>query len=47
MQSGLNLKFKLPVTEKISKEVISLPMYPELADKQVKYVTECIKSFYE
>jgi len=47
LQSGLNLKFKLPVTEKISKEVISLPMYPELADKQVKYVTECIKSFYE
>lgn len=39
-------KFNLPKTEQISKEVISLPMYPELTDGQVKYVVDCIKKFY-
>jgi len=39
-------KFKLPVTEKISNEVISLPMFPELTDEQIKYVVEVIKKFY-
>ncbi|HXF44404.1 MAG TPA: DegT/DnrJ/EryC1/StrS family aminotransferase [Candidatus Paceibacterota bacterium] len=37
---------ELQETEKICKEVISLPMYPELTDKQIDYVTETIKSFY-
>jgi len=36
----------LEETEKICKEVISLPMYPELTDEQVQYVIESIKSFY-
>jgi dTDP-4-amino-4,6-dideoxygalactose transaminase len=36
----------LPETEKICKEVISLPMYPELEDKQIDYVIEKIKRFY-
>jgi dTDP-4-amino-4,6-dideoxygalactose transaminase len=39
-------KFKLPMTELISKEVLSLPMYPELTDEQVDYVINCIKKFY-
>jgi dTDP-4-amino-4,6-dideoxygalactose transaminase len=37
----------LPETEKICKEVISLPMYPELENEQVKYVIECIRDFYK
>ncbi len=46
-QEGLNLShFKLPYTEKLAKEVISLPMYPELTDNQVNYVIEKVKSFY-
>lgn len=36
----------LQETEKICKEVISLPMYPELTDKQVQYVVKIIRKFY-
>ncbi len=47
-QRGLSLeKFKLPISERLAKEVISLPMYPELTDKQVEYTIECVKNFYK
>lgn len=39
--------FNLPKTDQISKEVISLPMYPELTNEQVKYVVESIRNFFE
>lgn len=39
-------KIYLPETEKICQEVISLPMYPELTNFQVKYVIQSIKKFY-
>lgn len=47
-QKGLKLlhRFKLPKTEEISKEVISLPIYPELKKEQVNYVIKCIREFY-
>ena len=46
-QKGLNLyKFRLPVSEKLAREVISLPMYPELKETQVEYVIKTIKKFY-
>ena len=46
-QKALHLEhFHLPVTERISNEVISLPMYPELTDEDVKYVIDCINKFY-
>ena len=38
--------FKLPYTEKLAKEVISLPIYPELTQEQIDYVIGCIKDFY-
>jgi len=34
---------KLPVTEKIVKEIISLPIYPELADAEIEMIAEKIK----
>ena len=34
-----------PVTEKISKEVLSLPLYPELTEEQIKTVAESIVTF--
>lgn len=37
---------ELQETEKICREVISLPMYPELTDDQVDYVIETVKGFY-
>lgn len=35
----------LPVTEQISKEVLSLPIHPHLRDEQVQWVAECIREF--
>lgn len=47
LQMSLNLKhFSLPKTEKLSSEVVSLPMYPELTDEQVHYVINVIHVFY-
>ncbi|MFH0819401.1 MAG: DegT/DnrJ/EryC1/StrS family aminotransferase [bacterium] len=46
-QPGLGLSlFKLPCSEQLAKEVISLPMYPELKDEQVNYAIKIIKEFY-
>ena len=46
-QKGLNLsKFHLPNSEKLAKEVISLPMYPELTNEQINYVINCVREFY-
>ena len=46
-QKGLNLShFQLPNTERFAKEVISLPMYPELAKGQIEYVINYVRSFY-
>jgi dTDP-4-amino-4,6-dideoxygalactose transaminase len=33
----------LPITEKCARELISLPMYPELSSEQINYVAEEIK----
>ncbi len=32
-----------PITEKYSKKLLSLPMYPELTVKQITYVADCLK----
>ncbi|MDD4908578.1 MAG: DegT/DnrJ/EryC1/StrS family aminotransferase [Candidatus Omnitrophica bacterium] len=46
-QTALGLsRFKLPVTEKISNEILSLPMYPEITDEETKIVIDTIKSFF-
>jgi dTDP-4-amino-4,6-dideoxygalactose transaminase len=46
-QRALGLEhFHLPKTEQISAEVISLPMYPELSDEEVKIVIGAVKSFF-
>jgi len=38
---------ELPVTEKISKEVLSLPIYPTLTDDEINYIIESIGEFFE
>ncbi len=40
-------KFKLPATENLSKEVISLPMFPELGDEEAEYVIDTIRDYYK
>ncbi len=42
-----NMQGKFPVTEKVSNEILSLPMYPELSREEIEYVADCIKSFSE
>ena len=34
----------LPVTERLSEEILSLPIYPELADADVERVVEAIRA---
>ncbi len=40
-------KGNFPEAEKVSKEVISLPIYPELKKSEVKKIVKIIKDFYE
>ncbi len=35
-----------PVTESLAKEVLSLPVCPELDDQQLKFITSCILNFF-
>ena len=39
-------KGDFPVAEKLSDEILSLPMFPELTEEQIDYVCEAIKNFY-
>lgn len=36
----------LPEAEKAAKEVLSLPMHPDLMDEEIEYITNSIKEFY-
>jgi dTDP-4-amino-4,6-dideoxygalactose transaminase len=36
-----------PVAYECQDEILSLPMYPELADEQISYVADSIKEFYK
>ncbi|MBI3379834.1 DegT/DnrJ/EryC1/StrS family aminotransferase [Candidatus Gottesmanbacteria bacterium] len=36
----------LPVCENIAKEILSLPIYPELQENQIEYIVKCIKDFF-
>ncbi len=38
---------QLAVTEKISQQVLSLPMHPYLSDEQVAYISQCVKSYFK
>lgn len=47
MHKGLNLShFSLPMSEQLAKEVISLPMYPELTNEQIEYIISTVRRFY-
>jgi len=43
-----DLKYRtgdFPVAERVSKRILPLPMYPELTDEQVDYVTHTVRQF--
>ncbi len=47
-QKGLGLgHFHLPETERISREVLSLPLNTEISNEQVEFVIESIGKFYQ
>lgn len=39
-------RFRLPETERVSREVLSLPMNTELNNEQVEYIIEAVRKFY-
>lgn len=39
-------KGDFPVSEKISEEILALPIYPEITEEEVDFVCETIKKFY-
>lgn len=42
----IKLKSKCYVSEKLSKEVLSLPVHPSITDAEVDYIISCVKEFY-
>jgi perosamine synthetase len=46
-RNELGYMCKLPVTEEISTQVLTLPMYPTLTREEMDYVVEEIKRFFE
>lgn len=36
-----------PVASELESQILSLPMYPELEEEQIKYVAEKVKEFYQ
>ncbi len=37
---------ELPITEKITKEILSLPMHPTLSEEEISYIADSIKEFF-
>lgn len=42
---GKDRRGEFPVAEQLCKEILSLPMYPEMTDEQVNYVAEGVRNF--
>ena len=40
-------KIKLPTTEKLIPNILTLPSFPDLSDDQVQYVIETINEYYK
>lgn len=39
-------KGDMPVTEDLADNCLSLPMFPEITEEQVKFVSDCVKEFF-
>ena len=44
-RNELKYEYELPVTEDISQQVLTLPMYPSLTEGEIDYVTGEIADF--
>ena len=37
----------LPITQKISKEILTLPLYPNMSNDEIEYLCSSISEFFE
>jgi perosamine synthetase len=44
---NMNKKISLPITEKISQQVLTLPMYPSLTKDEINFISDSIDEFME
>lgn len=44
---GVMTDVKLPITEKLAEQVLSLPMHTELSDEQLNYICASVKEFFK
>lgn len=47
LQPYFNTGQKLPVTEKLYGEILTLPLFTDMTDEEVDYVIESVKSFFK
>jgi dTDP-4-amino-4,6-dideoxygalactose transaminase len=40
-------KGDFPVTEELAEQCLSLPIYPEITNEQIEYISEKIKLFFK
>ncbi|MCB0745437.1 MAG: DegT/DnrJ/EryC1/StrS family aminotransferase, partial [Ignavibacteriae bacterium] len=46
--AGLGYKYgDFPITEELAEQGLSLPMYPELTDEQLNYISEKVHAFFK
>jgi dTDP-4-amino-4,6-dideoxygalactose transaminase len=38
---------ELPITEKVSKEVLSLPIYPTMTNDDISYIIKSVSEFFD
>jgi len=43
---GLGYNCDLPVTEKISQQILSLPMYPSLSEEEINFIADAVMDFF-
>ena len=46
MQEAYHINAKLPVTEKITGEILSLPLHPWLKEEEVNLISEEISKYF-
>lgn len=45
-KNNLAYDCKLPITERLSQQVLTLPMYPGLSEDEINYIADSISTFY-
>ena len=40
-----NSKLRLPITERVTKSIMSLPCHPNLTDNEISYIIKCVNKF--